>query len=498
MPDLYGWDSMANIQFFNLTSNQGGGVTDVTATPPITSSGGSTPDISTSMNTNRLIGRSSAGVGVMEEIEVGDGLELVGGVLSNTATPTPSGYYGAFQDNLTQSANANNVGVAMIFRQTDLSNGVSIVSNGTNLTRITFAHTGVYNIQFSSQFENTDNEIHKIAVWLKRNGNDVSGSTGFISIEARKNASVFANNIVSWNYLIEAVGGDYFELYWSTDDYVHVTMPYFPATAYAPLTPSVILTATQQSGIMAGTGITALNGLTSDVQTFGTGTSGTDFNIVSSGSTHTFNIPSASNLARGLVSIIAQTFAGVKTFLSAPIFDSLTASQILATDGSKAVQSLDTATYPSLTELSYVKGVTSAIQTQINSRLINQIWNFQTANVINASTTTWIGVGVTAGSNESTSTVIIPHAMTLTNMYLLHYSGTQPASGSQVITIRKNGVDTLLAITIAAGAVTSATPYSNTSNPVSFVAGDRLSIRRVNNAAGSGGAFNGLSFTISV
>jgi hypothetical protein len=73
-------------------------------------------------------------------------------------------------------------------------------------------------------------------------------------------------------------------------------------------------------------------------------------------------------LARGLVSILAQTFAGIKTFLSAPIFDSLTASRILATDSSKAVQSLNTATYPDLTELSYVKGVTSAIQTQINSK----------------------------------------------------------------------------------------------------------------------------------
>lgn len=45
----------------------------------------------------------------------------------------------------------------------------------------------------------------------------------------------------------------------------------------------------------------------------------------------------------------------------------LTGSQILATDGSKNLQSLDTATYPSLTELAYVKGVTSSIQTQINA-----------------------------------------------------------------------------------------------------------------------------------
>ena len=50
-------------------------------------------------------------------------------------------------------------------------------------------------------------------------------------------------------------------------------------------------------------------------------------------------------------------------------FSGLTASQLLATDASKNLVSLDTATYPSLTEISYVKGVTSSIQTQLNSKL---------------------------------------------------------------------------------------------------------------------------------
>jgi hypothetical protein len=46
----------------------GGGVTSVTATAPITSSGGTTPDISTSIATNKVVGRSTAGTGVMEEL----------------------------------------------------------------------------------------------------------------------------------------------------------------------------------------------------------------------------------------------------------------------------------------------------------------------------------------------------------------------------------------------------------------------------------------------
>ncbi len=47
------------------------------------------------------------------------------------------------------------------------------------------------------------------------------------------------------------------------------------------------------------TGLTGLNGLTAQVQSFATGTSGSDFNISSATATHTFNLPSASPSVRG-------------------------------------------------------------------------------------------------------------------------------------------------------------------------------------------------------
>ena len=279
-----------------------GGVTSVGATSPITSSGGTSPVISTSMSTNKLIGRSTAGTGVMEEISIGTGLSLSGGTLSNsspfttplttkgdiyvrnasadtrlpvgldtqmlvadsttttglkwTAQPaaTPTGYYGAWQDNVTQTAAASNVGYAMIFRTIDLSNGVTVVTNGTNLTRITFANTGIYNLQFSSQFQNSNNQLADVTIWLRLNGTDVAGSSGYASIP-NSHGGTDGHSIVSWNYLLSVVAGEYYELIWSTTDHTHVTMQYYAAGSPPPSTASVIATVTQQAGIMAGTGI---------------------------------------------------------------------------------------------------------------------------------------------------------------------------------------------------------------------------------------------------
>jgi hypothetical protein len=62
------------------------------------------------------------------------------------------------------------------------------------------------------------------------------------------------------------------------------------------------VTTRELSSILSGSAITSLNGLTNSIQTFTTGTAGADFNIASTGTTHTFNFPTASVSARGLLS----------------------------------------------------------------------------------------------------------------------------------------------------------------------------------------------------
>lgn len=232
---------------------------------------------------------------------------IVGGLPVNTAITGQqiidaasgggaAGYYAMYQDNITQTAAVINTGYPIKFRTLDYSNGVSVVSN----SRITIANTGVYNLQFSVQLENSSTQEHDVTIWLRKNGVDVTGSSGFVSV-ASSHGGVHGHVLPAWNYLLDVIGGDYYELVWSVSS-TAVTMPYYPGSLPPPSAASAIFTVTQQAGIIAGTGITALNGLSGAVQTISTGTTGTDFNVVSSGTDHKFNIPTASATNRGVLS----------------------------------------------------------------------------------------------------------------------------------------------------------------------------------------------------
>jgi len=135
---------------------------------------------------------------------------------------------------------------------TDLSNGVTVVSG----SRVTIANTGIYNIQWSGQFRNPLAAEHDVTVWLRKNGVDVPGSAGVVLVP-RKHGSSDGHTLPSWNFLLDVVAGDYYEFVWSTDN-ISVFLSFEPAGSPPPSTASVVLTVTQQSGIMAGTGMTSL------------------------------------------------------------------------------------------------------------------------------------------------------------------------------------------------------------------------------------------------
>jgi hypothetical protein len=63
-----------------------------------------------------------------------------------------------------------------------------------------------------------------------------------------------------------------------------------------------------------------------------------------------------------------STFNGKQNALTNPVTGTGTSNELAYFSGTSAISSLTTAIYPSLTELSYVKGLTSAVQTQLNAK----------------------------------------------------------------------------------------------------------------------------------
>ncbi len=165
----------------------------------------------------------------------------------------------------------------------------------------------------------------------------------------------------------------------------------------------------------------------------------------------------------------------------------LTASRALVSDGSGKVATNAVTS----TELGYLSGVTSNIQTQLNAKGVGILSVVYGGSVIAAGQTTFAAFGNIAGSaTENPRRLVMPVACTMSNFFTIT-STAQPASGAYTMTIRKNNADTALIITIAAGS--AAGNYSNTTNSATFVAGDTMTIKFTNNATSGAASVISLS-----
>jgi hypothetical protein len=88
---------------------------------------------------------------------------------------------------------------------TDFSSGVSVVAG----SRVTFAVTGRFNIAFSSQLEKGDAGTDLVSIWLRKNGSNVPWSGTDVILSAN---GADSRHFVAWNFFVEAVPGDYFQL----------------------------------------------------------------------------------------------------------------------------------------------------------------------------------------------------------------------------------------------------------------------------------------------
>jgi len=150
--------------------------------------------------------------------------------------------YGAFQDNTDQTAASTTTAYPMTFDTTDYSNGVTVVTSGGLASRLTVANAGIYNLQWSGQFQNTDSQLQDVSVWLRKNGTNVVGSAGLIAIP-NFHGSVNGHTIAGWNYFIEMAANDYLEMMWSTTN-TSVSLQHLPVgtSPTRPSTASVIAT----------------------------------------------------------------------------------------------------------------------------------------------------------------------------------------------------------------------------------------------------------------
>lgn len=107
----------------------------------------------------------------------------------------------------------------------------------------------------------------------------------------------------------------------------------------------------------------------------------------------------------------------------------LTASEIVITDASKNLVSAAVATYPSLTELTYVKGATSSIQTQINAKAALVSPSFTTPSLGVATATSINKVAFTA---PATSATIVATDGTTTTLSGGTHSGTNTGDQTNI------------------------------------------------------------------
>jgi hypothetical protein len=131
-----------------------------------------------------------------------------------------------------------NTAVPMYLNTTDYANKVTLVDT----TKITVLNPGIYNLQWSGQFNNSDTTEHDASVWLRINGVDVPGSTGFIAVIS-SHGGIDGHSIIGWNYFVQLNANEHIEIWWSTTNQKITLECYGPSTGpVRPATASVVAT----------------------------------------------------------------------------------------------------------------------------------------------------------------------------------------------------------------------------------------------------------------
>ena len=146
--------------------------------------------------------------------------------------------YLAVQDSTDQSAASTTTAYAVTFNTTDYALGASL----SNSSRLNVNYSGLYNLQFSIQFANTDTQIQDVDIWFRKNGTDIANSNSKFSVP-NSHGGTSGHLIAALNFYLELAKNDYVQIMWATTS-TQVTIEQLPAqtSPTRPATPSAIAT----------------------------------------------------------------------------------------------------------------------------------------------------------------------------------------------------------------------------------------------------------------
>jgi hypothetical protein len=116
---------------------------------------------------------------------------------------------------------------------------ITMVTDGTNLTRLTFAAAGTYMVAPSLQLANSDTNDHDATIWFALNGTNIARSATRITVPKATDGGAAYFQIV---FYVTVTAGQYVQVLWLPEN-VAVTLDHTAAGAIAPITPSAIIVA---------------------------------------------------------------------------------------------------------------------------------------------------------------------------------------------------------------------------------------------------------------
>lgn len=146
-------------------------------------------------------------------------------------------YYGQFSRTTSVTPTAANTAYAITWNATIISEGLSLTGSPT--TRLTAAHSGLYNFSARIQLSTSNSNLKSGWMWLRKNGTDIGDTT---VIGTLKDSGGYL--VLQLNDFVSLAVNDYVELMFAVDD-TGLAPTAVAATAFAPASAAAHVAITQ-------------------------------------------------------------------------------------------------------------------------------------------------------------------------------------------------------------------------------------------------------------